>query len=177
MEDLCIQDMKDKINASGRYDWLGIIGQGEFAFIHKVKKIDTEEILAMKILNVQILQNYSDAEKYVLKEILNHKHSSGYPFIAEFKEAFLLSKYICVVMEYAQEGSLFKYMKTKGGTPLAEDEARTFFQQLIVALKFIQSKDIFVREIKLQNMLLSHDNHQGWWCSSFLVFPVISLYL
>lgn len=47
---------------------------------------------------------------------------------------FLTQKHLCIAMEYAPGGDLFEYVVRKKG--LKEEEARWFFQQLIIAIDY-----------------------------------------
>ena len=55
-------------------------------------------------------------------------------------------------MEYAAGGDMFEYVVRKGG--LRENEARWFFQQLLVAVDYIHRMGVANRDIKLENTLL-----------------------
>lgn len=55
-------------------------------------------------------------------------------------------------MEYANGGDSFEYVRKKGG--LHENEARWFFQQLIVALDYCHRKGVINRDVKLENTLI-----------------------
>ena len=50
-------------------------------------------------------------------------------------KVFLTSNHLVLAMEYAPGGDLFRYVSSKRS--LGEDEARWFFQQLIVAVDYI----------------------------------------
>jgi serine/threonine-protein kinase SRK2 len=56
------------------------------------------------------------------------------PCQVQFKEVFLTPIYLGIAMEYAPGGDMFEYVVRKNG--LREDEARWFFQQLIVGLDY-----------------------------------------
>ena len=96
--------------------------------------------------------------KSVLRETLNHRLCGVHPSVIEFKEVFLTPKSLAIVMEYAPGGDLFEYVLTnKSSIPcqgLAEDTARWFFQQMIVALDFCHELGIANRDVKLENILL-----------------------
>lgn len=47
---------------------------------------------------------------------------------------FLTPHYLAIAMEFASGGDMFEYVVRKNG--LKEDEARWFFQQLIVGLDY-----------------------------------------
>lgn len=72
----------------------------------------------------------------------------------QFKEVFLTPRYLGIAMEYAAGGDMFEFfVRNKafaGGLGLAEDLARWFFQQLIIALDFTHKKGIANRDIKLE---------------------------
>ncbi len=63
-----------------------------------------------------------------------------HPNIVQFREIFLTPVHLAIVMEFAAGGDMFEYViKHKlpaHGQGLQENAARTFFQQLIVALEF-----------------------------------------
>ena len=74
--------------------------------------------------------------------------------VAQFKEVFLTPRYLGIAMEYASGGDMFEFfVRNKAfanGLGLAEDLARWFFQQLIIALDFTHKKGIANRDIKLE---------------------------
>jgi serine/threonine-protein kinase SRK2 len=69
---------------------------------------------------------------------------------------FLTPQYLALVLEYANFGDLHTYVMTRGG--LAEEQARWFFQQLILAVDFCHRMGISNRDIKLENILLAGDS-------------------
>lgn len=96
--------------------------------------------------------------KYVELEVLNHRWLK-HPHIIKFHELFLTDRHICIVMEYASGGDLFKQVQT--AKRLDEPAARWFFQQLIIALDYCHRKGavkpaVFNRDIKLENILLEN---------------------
>ena len=50
-------------------------------------------------------------------------------------QAFLTPQYLAIAMEYASGGDMFEHVVRKGG--LKENEARWFFQQLIVGVDYV----------------------------------------
>ena len=67
-------------------------------------------------------------------------------------KVFLTSNHLVLAMEYAPGGDLFRYVSSKRS--LGEDEARWFFQQLIVAVDYCHRMGVASRDIKLENTLL-----------------------
>jgi serine/threonine-protein kinase SRK2 len=96
-------------------------------------------------------------QKYVEREILNHRHLV-HPHIVAFKEVFVTPSYLAIVMEFVGGGNLQSWVEKYNR--LAEWQARCFFQQLILALHYShKSAGIAHRDIKLGNILLN-DKYQ-----------------
>jgi serine/threonine-protein kinase SRK2 len=122
------------------------LNSGTFGFVKLVVDLDTGKQCAVKFLD-----RGEKVSKYVEREILNHRRLV-HPHIVRFKEVLLTDVHICIVMEYASGGDMFDYVLKRGG--LCEDEARWFFQQLIVATDFVHRTGLANRDIKLENTLL-----------------------
>lgn len=56
------------------------------------------------------------------------------------------------MLEYAQKGSLFHYLKKKRKFP--EEEAFIFFFQTAVGIDYLHKKNILHRDLKPENLLL-----------------------
>lgn len=65
-----------------------------------------------KIVAIKFLPRGSLIQSYVEREILNHK-TLRHPHVIQFKEVFLTSKYLAIVMEYADQGDLFHYVRVR----------------------------------------------------------------
>ena len=66
-------------------------------------------------------------------QIINHM-KLRHPHIIGLREVFLTSTHLVLAMEYAAGGDLFRYVSARRGLP--EDDARWFFQQLMVAVDY-----------------------------------------
>ena len=56
-----------------------------------------------------------------------------------------------LVMEYADKGDLFDYLRDSG--PFSENAARAYFRQLLSALKYLREAGVAHRDIKPENIL------------------------
>ena len=63
-------------------------------------------------------------------------------------QAFLTPQYLAIAMEYASGGDMFEHVVRKGG--LKENEARWFFQQLIVGVDYVH------KMVRLLHCMLCH---------------------
>lgn len=89
-------------------------------------------------------------------EIVNHS-LLRHPHIVHFREVFLTEEHLCIVMEYANGGSLFNLVRKE--RRLKESLARWFFQQLILAVDYCHKRGVANRDIKLENLLLHNESN------------------
>ncbi|GLC37612.1 hypothetical protein PLESTB_001667900 [Pleodorina starrii] len=135
----------DPLKESGRYERVQSLGKGAFGFVQLGRKLQNNELAAIKFLK------RGDVNKYVESEILNHS-MLRHPHVIQFKEVFLTADYICIAMEYATGGSLFSYVQSQAR--LKEAVARWFFQQLVIGVDYCHKRGVANRDIKLENTLL-----------------------
>ena len=84
---------------------------------------------------------------YILKKI---RHWS----VVQLYETFETSKHILFVIELCGGGDLLNYVWKRWW--LKEQQAKYFFNQIILGIQYIHSKNIIHRDIKLDNILLNN---------------------
>ena len=115
--------------------------------VHKKRKF-----YALKFL--ELLWTPREA-KYVEHEIIN-QFKLKHPHVLKLEEIFVTKTHLALVLEYADCGDLFSYVKHRGH--LSESHARWFFQQIILAVDYCHQMGIVNRDIKLENILLSSND-------------------
>uniref|UniRef100_A0A3P9INY9 non-specific serine/threonine protein kinase n=1 Tax=Oryzias latipes TaxID=8090 RepID=A0A3P9INY9_ORYLA len=141
-----------------------LIGHGAFAVVFKGRhreKHDWE--VAVKCINKKNLaksQTLLGKEIKILKEL---KHENIVALL-DFQET-VSSVYL--VMEYCNGGDLADYLHSKG--TLSEDTIRVFLQQIVGAIKVLQSKGIIHRDLKPQNILLSYPAGRKSHCNNICI--------
>ena len=76
-------------------------------------------------------------------------------------------------MEYIDKGTLFDYVKSKGG--LSQQEAKHIFRQIMDAVQFCHRNDIYHGDLKLENILISQDSTiklVDFGCAGSTLFPI-----
>ena len=137
------------------YKFGRIIGKGAFGKVNIGLHILTGRIVAIKSFNKTTFKD----EKYrtkIMNEIelmKNLKHFS----VVRILDVFETEKYILLVMENVLGGDLLTFIKKR--TKLPEKTARFIFKQLLQSLKYIHSKNIVHRDIKLDNILIDLNNN------------------
>src|ERR1700748_12419 len=79
--------------------------------------------------------------------LLNHPH------ICSIKDTFQTKDHLCMLLEYASEGSLLDLVIRTGR--LKEKNARKLLRQVLSALDYCHQKNIVHRDIKLEHILLT----------------------
>eukprot|EP00250_Pteridium_aquilinum_P008266 c17814_g2_i2 orf=334-1389(+) len=129
-----------------RFEVVKKIGSGNFGVANLLLNKTTQELFAAKYI-----ERGSKIDANVHREIINHR-SLQHPNIIRFKEVFLTSTHLAILMEYAAGGELFQRICSAGR--FSEDEARFFFQQLISGVSYCHDMQICHRDLKLENTLL-----------------------
>ncbi|KAL6760385.1 kinase-like domain-containing protein [Haematococcus lacustris] len=100
---------------------------------------------------IKFLPRGDKINKNVEREVLNHR-LLVHPNIVAFREVFLTSSHLGIVMEYASGGELFD--RITRAKRFNENEARYFFQQLVSGIAYCHSMGVCHRDLKLENILL-----------------------
>ena len=138
------------------YKYGRLIGQGAFGKVNLGLNVLTGRVVAVKSFNKQKLNNETENKNKIfyetdLMKLLNH------PNITKILEHFESEKYYLIIMEYINGGNLFSFVKKR--RKLSEKTAKFLFRQIIEGIKYIHSKNIVHRDIKLENILIDVNNN------------------
>lgn len=131
------------------------LGKGSYAvvkvaFSKKLKRQVAIKIIIKKKAPQDYITKFLPREIAVMKKL---KH----PNIIGLYEAIETSSRIYLVIDMADGGDLLDYIKTNG--PVCENEARTFFRQLIGASEYLHNLDVVHRDLKCENILLDRNKN------------------
>ena len=136
------------------YKFGRIIGRGAFGKVNIGLNILTGRIVAIKSFNKQNLSN-EKAKRKILYET-NLMRGLYHPSVTKILETFETDKYMLIIMEYISGGNLQNFVKKR--RKLCEKTAKILYRQIIQGIKYIHSKGIVHRDIKLENILLDLNN-------------------
>lgn len=74
-----------------KYETIQALGRGTFGCVYLARNVETQELVAIKLLP------RAEVNKYVEAEIVNHS-LLRHPHVIQFKEVFLTSNHICISM-------------------------------------------------------------------------------
>ena len=136
------------------YKFGRVIGRGAFGKVNIGLNILTGRIVAIKSFNKNNLSN-EKAKKKILYET-NIMRGLYHPAVTKILETFETEKYMLIIMEYISGGNLQNFVKKR--RKLCEKTAKILFRQLIQGIKYIHSRGVVHRDIKLENILLDLNN-------------------
>lgn len=145
----------DKIIGKWKYSLEDKIGRGSTAEVYKAFHQETNQIAAIKIVDIKKVKVSAKFFKYLNNEIeilkqLNHDN------VVKLYDVIIDRQYKYLIFEYCSGGELTKYIpKNKG---VSEVQARNWLVQLTKGLKYLRSKNIIHRDLKPQNILLSDND-------------------
>ena len=135
----------------GQYSVIGDLGVGYSGKVKLAEHTETGKKVALKFIKKSNLKDQPDLELKVKREIslmsiFNHPH------ILRLVEVFENDKYLYLATEYAENGDLFEYI-VQGHKP-SEEEAISYFRQVIYALEILHQHNVCHRDLKLENILI-----------------------
>ncbi|RID79987.1 hypothetical protein BRARA_A02686 [Brassica rapa] len=140
----------------GKYELGRRLGSGSFAKVHLARSIETNELVAVKIIDKKKTID-SNMEPRIIREIDAMRRLRDHPNILKIHEVMATKSTIYIVMELASGGELFSKLLRRGRLP--ESTARRYFQQLASALQFSHRDGVAHRDVKPQNLLLDREGN------------------
>jgi len=128
----------------------GHLGKGGFANVYRVQSLDSSRIYACKIIEKKKLTSSEHRRKLVseikLHQSLQHKN------IVKFERHFECRKNVYILLEVCHNGSLMELSLKRH--KLTEHECRYFMKDILIGIKYLHSRYIIHRDLKLGNILL-----------------------
>ena len=139
------------------------LGLGSFGNVFLYKRINTNELFAVKIIDKMRVKGtkyfeYLDSEVKALSKFDD-------PHIIKFKKIKYpdseYSNYILIIMEYCNGYSLSECLrdyKKRYGKPFSEEIVQYLSRQIVQGLIRIHKENIIHRDLKLDNIMVHFDN-------------------
>lgn len=138
------------------YTYIYKIEEGGFGKVCKYSSINKESsnetTFAIKIMN---LKNIGVKHLNPINEVNNHK-MMNHANVVKLYDYFVHKDYFCIVLSY-EKSNLFNYIYNTT-LFLHNNLSLMIFQQILLGLQHIHSYNIIHRDLKLENILLTHDN-------------------
>ena len=149
---------RNKDNKISHYEIGKVIGKGAYATVKICKNKITQEKFAMKIYEKKIL-NDNIKKKCILREIEILK-KINHPNIVKLYDTIISDKNILLIQELVNGISLrdFYNKEIRNQRNISQNKLKILtliFKQIFSAFDYIHKKNIFHRDIKLENILLT----------------------
>lgn len=131
------------------------ISSGSYATVFRGRNVDTGEVVAVKVIDLNRFPVGSRERRYLEQEIQIMK-AIEHPNVVKLYHSQEEGRFLYIVMEYLAGGDLRKFLDTNGS--LSEPVARKFLCQLAVGLKYLHERGIIHRDLKPHNLLLTDRN-------------------
>eukprot|EP00928_Gymnodinium_smaydae_P052587 TRINITY_DN3658_c0_g3_i1.p1 TRINITY_DN3658_c0_g3~~TRINITY_DN3658_c0_g3_i1.p1 ORF type:complete len:534 (+),score=103.25 TRINITY_DN3658_c0_g3_i1:187-1788(+) len=129
------------------------IGEGSFGKAILVQASDGSSLVCKMVdVSKRTPKETQDAVKEG-KLLSQLKH----PYIVRYRESFVESGWLCIVMDYCEGGELTKKIKDakKSGKIIPEEQVLRWITQALLALKYIHDKHVLHRDLKPGNFFLA----------------------
>lgn len=138
----------------GPYIFGKTLGTGSTGKVKLAKNLVTGDIVAIKIVRKDYLDNKPSLKKKMRREISVLKVLS-HPNLMSLIDVFEIETHLFLVMEFVDGLELFEYLVRRGALPIPQ--ALSFFQQIICGLEYCHRRLICHRDLKPENLLLDRN--------------------
>jgi len=149
-----MSETETPVQGAPNYATIKVIGSGQFGDVYKARKLDTNEFIAFKSIqldlfdNVARLHEMADNETQILAKINN-------PNVVKFIEIIKTNTHIYTVYELCTGGTLEELLDQKRYLP--EKDALQIFRQVLNGFRPLVQFNIMHRDIKPSNIIF-HNN-------------------
>eukprot|EP01017_Pseudomicrothorax_dubius_P026668 TRINITY_DN2998_c0_g2_i4.p1 TRINITY_DN2998_c0_g2~~TRINITY_DN2998_c0_g2_i4.p1 ORF type:complete len:353 (+),score=47.69 TRINITY_DN2998_c0_g2_i4:59-1117(+) len=135
------------------FDVIRDLGRGKFGQVFLAKEKESNFVVALKVISrADVIRNrfqHQLRREIEIQSHLDHKN------IVKMYGYFWNMKSICLVLEYAPGGELFRKIHKQPSKRFEESIAAGYIHQIAEALIYLHSKGIIHRDIKPENILES----------------------
>ena len=145
----------------GDYTLTKSLGKGAFGEVYITSKQGTQEKFATKKIDKKFARN-PKAKKYIDNEI-NILKSIDHENIIKLYDQLETSQYYFLVTEYCNGGGLsdcLEYHINQYHKPFSEEVVQYLMRQIVSGIRYLHSKHILHRDIKLDNILVKFDTEE-----------------
>ena len=158
-----IKQEEEKNNIGNKFEdfeFLKELGRGNFGKVLKVSSKLNNKVYAMKIVDLEKLNNPENERAYQLA--LNESKfltDLSHPHIIKYYKSFKEGDYLYLIVENAENGDLADFMDAhkKSWNPISEEVLWSIFLQCMKGLAYVHKMGVIHRDIKLGNILMDNN--------------------
>eukprot|EP00668_Euglena_longa_P034603 GGOE01044428.1.p1 GENE.GGOE01044428.1~~GGOE01044428.1.p1 ORF type:complete len:402 (-),score=95.29 GGOE01044428.1:401-1495(-) len=153
------EEAKKSAVSEDDFEMVSLLGKGSFGKVALVRKKDTGEHFAMKVILKQHVLNRGRVRDLFSERsvMLRMRH----PFITRLEYTFQNTDKLFFVMQYMPGGDFDAFLKALPDSRLTEEVARLYAGQVYLAVQHLHDNDVIYRDLKPENILL---DKKGYCC-------------
>lgn len=135
-----------------RYKILATLGEGTFGKVVKVKDLQTDQLMALKI--IKNVEKYREAAKLEINALskIAEKDPEGKHLCVKMLDWFDYHGHMCIAFEMLGL-SVFDFLKDNNYQPYSLDQVRHIAYQLCYSVKFLHENKLTHTDLKPENIL------------------------
>ena len=133
-----------------------VLGEGVLGKVRLAVHKSTGVQYAVKCLDLEQIQ--TEQALWQLREEIRILCELDHPNVVRIESVFETETKIYLVQELCIGGELFDHLDTQPGSRFSEPESARLVQQMLSAVRYIHSKGIVHRDLKLENFLFSRND-------------------
>eukprot|EP00928_Gymnodinium_smaydae_P039211 TRINITY_DN26828_c0_g1_i1.p1 TRINITY_DN26828_c0_g1~~TRINITY_DN26828_c0_g1_i1.p1 ORF type:complete len:532 (+),score=50.42 TRINITY_DN26828_c0_g1_i1:162-1757(+) len=137
------------------YEFGPTLGKGSFGEVKAAINIYTGQEVAIKIVDKS--GSMKEEDRHQLREEVRILSLLDHPNIVKLHDVIETVRHAYIVLELIEGRELIDYLMAR--KTLEEGEARHLFRQIIDGVEHCHSRGVAHRDLKLENLLLDHDNN------------------
>ncbi|CAK9015829.1 unnamed protein product [Durusdinium trenchii] len=145
--------MEEEDDEKLSYRRLRLLGQGSFGKAFLARDLSNNELVVMKQVRVEKMD--AKARDTAVREAVALRRVR-HPNVVRFRQVFVRSGWLCLVMDFADGGDLCCAVKerAKSGELFEESAVLECFSQVADAVRYVHAKKMVHRDIKSRNVFL-----------------------
>lgn len=139
------------------FQFLRLIGVGSYGKIYVATKKNSSKLYAIKILNKK--NTYNQIEKQNIKTERTVLAKLNHPFIMKLYYAFQTKSNLYFITQFMYGGELNYHIYKEPNNYFAEDKARFYAAEIIIAINYLHNNNCIYRDLKPENVLIDKSGH------------------
>ncbi|RDW63524.1 hypothetical protein BP6252_11069 [Coleophoma cylindrospora] len=147
---------KDRVGPED-FNFIATIGRDNTANVMLAESKHSKKLYAIKVLKKRFLIENNEAKTaYTERHVFDLATRENHPFIVHLFGTFQSITRLYFVTEYVPGGDLMSHLQKH---PFLPGQTQFYAAEVCLVLKFLHSKGILYRDLKLDNIILTLDGH------------------